>query len=121
MTKIKNMTLEQRKEYYRNKLKEWRIRNPEKNKEQRKKYKQSEKGKKAIQKYKINYKNNPLSYNKTKIRDETYRIYGKVPVGYERHHLNYDSPHNFILVPKIEHQNIHKLIKYESKQGGNNK
>ncbi|NCD06786.1 MAG: HNH endonuclease [Spirochaetia bacterium] len=85
--KIREMTLEQRREYYRNKTKEWRLRNPEKNKELRKKYKQSEKGKIANKKYEskrikkiINdpkkleasllyhrnyYRNNPTKYNRS--------------------------------------------------------
>jgi hypothetical protein len=39
------------KGYYKNKLKEWRLKNPERNKELRRKYKQSEKGKQANKKY----------------------------------------------------------------------
>ena len=43
-----------------------------------------------------------------KIRRLTQYYYGKVPKGYERHHINYDSPHNFILIPIKEHKILHK-------------
>lgn len=49
--KIREMTIEQKRKYQRDKLKEWRLKNPEKNKQQRKKYKLSDKGKIANAKY----------------------------------------------------------------------
>ena len=45
------MNPEQLREYYRKKTKEWRIKNPARNKILRKKYKESEKGKIANQRY----------------------------------------------------------------------
>ena len=48
---------------------------------------------------------------KQNIRIKTQRIYGEVPKGYERHHLNYDSPHNFILLPIKEHKILHHKLK----------
>ena len=63
------------------------------------------------------YIKRPEERKKQYIRYKTFKIYGKVPNGYERHHINYDSPHNFILIPIKEHLNFHKQL--NSKQGGN--
>lgn len=49
--KLKDMSKQERKEYNRKKIKEWREKNPKRNKELRKRYKQSEKGKEANRKY----------------------------------------------------------------------
>jgi uncharacterized protein YaaR (DUF327 family) len=58
-------------------------------------------------KYMKDYIKNPEEKKKQSIRAKTFRIYGKVPKGYHRHHLNYDSPHNFILIPFEEHKKLH--------------
>lgn len=49
----------------------------------------------------------PEAQRKNHIRARTFQIYGAPPKGYERHHLNYNSPHNFILVPRAEHRKLH--------------
>lgn len=49
------MSIEQLRNYNNKKIKEWRLKNPEKNKELRKKYKHSEKGKIANLRYFKNY------------------------------------------------------------------
>ena len=45
---------------------------------------------------------------KQRIRRMTKYYYGKTPKGYHRHHINYDSPHNFILIPIKKHGKIHR-------------
>ena len=47
--------------------------------------------------------------HKQNVRRMTYYYYGKVPKGYHRHHLDYDSPHNFILIPIKKHGEIHRI------------
>lgn len=69
--KIREMSKEQRNEYYKNKVKEWRLNNPKKNKELRRKYKQSEKGKIANARYskkyfREQYIKNPGSHKQSK-------------------------------------------------------
>ncbi len=49
--KIKDMTIEEKREYQRMKTKEWRLKNPKRNKISRHKYKKSDKGKSANGKY----------------------------------------------------------------------
>lgn len=49
--KIKDMTIEELRKYRRDRIKEWRIKNPEKNKIARIKYKKSNKGRAANNKY----------------------------------------------------------------------
>ena len=70
-----------------------------------------------LKKYMKDYSKRPEERAKKIIRMQSQRIYGKVPKGYERHHINYDSPHNFILIPIKVHKEIHKELK---KQNENN-
>jgi hypothetical protein len=65
--KIRDMPKKQRGEYYRKKIKEWRLKNPERNKELRKKYKQSSKGRLANLRYARKYEKTPEF--KEKMRD----------------------------------------------------
>lgn len=51
MKRFTDMDKEEKRDYYRMKTKEWRNKNPEKNKKLRKKYKKSEKGKIANRRY----------------------------------------------------------------------
>lgn len=74
--KIKEMSLEERREYQRNKQKEWRLKNPEKNKESREKYKKSDKGVIANNKYNRKY-NSKRDKNKRRIYGRDY--YAKYP------------------------------------------
>jgi len=60
--------------------------------------------------YQKKYSKKPSERAKKIIRMQSQRIYGKVPEGYERHHINYDSPHNFILIPLQEHKEIHEEL-----------
>ena len=57
------------------------------------------------------YLKNPDERIKQKVRLKSQRIYGKVPKGYERHHINYDSPHNFILISIKVHKRIHEELR----------
>ena len=72
---------------------------PFKNKEKRREY---------FNGYMREYSKKPSERIKQRVRLQTSRIYGKTPEGYERHHINYDSPHNFILIPIKKHREIHK-------------
>lgn len=74
-------------------------------------YKNKEDAKENHKEYMREYSKRDYEIVKRKIRRLTKYYYGKTPKGYERHHINYDSPHNFILVPIKEHVKIHKEIK----------
>ena len=77
-------------------------------------YKNKEDRRNHLREYMREYSKRPYEIAKRKIRRLTQYYYGKVPKGYERHHLNYDSPHNFILIPIKEHRKLHK--KWQNKQ-----
>jgi len=64
--------------------------------------------KKKFMEYMRDYSKRPTERAKKIIRMNSQRIYGKVPKGYERHHIDYDSPHNFILIPLKFHKKIHE-------------
>jgi len=74
--KIKDMNKEELNEYHRKKSKEWRLKNPIRNKELRKKYKKSEKGKKSNRKYERTYNQKPEVIIK---RREYSKKYSKKP------------------------------------------
>jgi len=61
--------------------------------------------------YQKTYSKKPSEKAKKVVRMQSQRIYGKVPEGYERHHINYDSPHNFILIPIKVHKEIHEELR----------
>ena len=67
--------------------------------------------KKSFKKYMKTYSKKPSVRVKKIIRMQSQRIYGKVPEGYERHHINYNSPHNFILIPRGFHKEIHEELR----------
>jgi len=56
----------------------------------------------------------PEEKKKHYIRTRTLKKYGKTPKGYQKHHLDYDSPDNFIVMPIHNHKLIHQLILAES-------
>lgn len=101
--------------------KEYRKRNKEKIRELKKRYRETHKqqikdydkkwkeknGKIYHAKYMIEYSKKPNEIIKKRIRRMSQYYYGKVSQGFERHHLDYDSPHNFILVSIKEHKEIH--------------
>jgi len=91
--------------------KKFRIRHPDKVREGDARRRKTEKRKEWTRKYSKERLKDPIEKLKHSIRSRTNKMYGNVPKGYERHHLNYDSPHNFILVPRLEHKKIHTLIK----------
>ncbi len=64
-----------------------------------------------IKNYKKNYCKRPKEIIKKRIRRMTQYYYGKVPRGYNRHHLDYDTPHSFILIPIKEHYKKHRKYK----------
>jgi hypothetical protein len=66
--KIREMSKEQRNEYCTKKIKEWRLKNPEKNKLQRKKYKQGENGKLANLRYSKNHVESTRNYFRERYR-----------------------------------------------------
>ena len=59
---------------------------------------------------------NPEVRKKHHIRSRTNKKYGKTPKGYEKHHLDYESPDDFIIIPIELHKLIHTHI-YTSKKG----
>lgn len=63
-----------------------------------------------LKEYMREYSKRPDVRTKKKIRLQTQRIYGKVPKGYERHHIDYDSPYHFILIPIKEHKKLHNKM-----------
>lgn len=104
------------KEYQR----EWKKRNPEKLKNYRENFKRRHphyfmiydrqngrtnlNNKEYHKKYMKDYVKKSHVKIKKNIRRMTQYYHGKVPKGFERHHLDYNSPNNFILVPKSEHK-----------------
>jgi len=74
-------------------------------------YNDRPKVKKNFKEYMKTYSKKPTERAKKRIRMQSQRIYGKVPEGYERHHINYDSPHNFILIPIGFHKEIHEELR----------
>ena len=80
-------------------------------KEKRRKDRQSGWYKKYHKKYMKNYSKKENVKIKSRVRLQTQRVYGKVPKGYERHHINYDGPHNFILIPIQKHKKLHLDLK----------
>ena len=62
------------------------------------------------------YVKRPCEVIKHRVRNQSQKIYGKVIKGYERHHTDYNSPHNFIVIPMKEHKEIHKLRKARGKE-----
>jgi len=72
-------------------------------------YKDKAKQRENHKKYMRKWSKTAIEKHKHNIRLQSQRIYGKVPKGYQRHHLNYDSPHNFILIPIREHIKIHRI------------
>ena len=83
----------------------------EKFKEYMKKYHERPEVKEKFKEYMKKYSKKPAERHKKIIRMQSQRIYGKVPKGYERHHINYDSPHNFILIPIGLHKRIHEKLR----------
>ena len=102
-----------RKKYETNHPEYLRLRNKTKMIKRRQSPKWKEYYKKYHSKYMKTYPTTESGRIKKRVRLQTQRIYGKVPKGYERHHLNYDCPHNFILVPIKEHRKIHNHIQAE--------
>lgn len=61
-----------------------------------------------MKEYKKSYIQRPEVRYKHRIRVRSNEKYGKTPVGYQKHHLSYDTPDNFIIVPIETHIQIHK-------------
>jgi hypothetical protein len=97
--KIREMSPEEKRAYYRLKLKQWRLKNPEKNKEQRIKYKKSEKGRIANRKYELVYHrkkmNNPTSHKQYKEYMNNYvKIYMKDEENHRKKLIRMRDNHN---------------------------
>ncbi len=76
-----------------------------------KEYRKRPEVKERFNKYMKKYSKKPSERAKKLIRMQSQRIYGKIPIGYERHHIDYDSPHNFILIPMKYHKKIHEKLR----------
>lgn len=83
---------------HRTKRKEW-------NREYRKKNK--EKIRKYHKKYMQEYRKSKIEKEKNKIRMKTYRMFGKTPKGYHRHHENYKNYEKVKLIPINKHYEVH--------------
>ena len=109
-----------RKEY----IKQWRAKNKDKIKEYEKRYKEKHPNKikqkedrrrkrteriKYMNEYSKKYVKSGEAKLKHEIRSRTNKKYGKTPKGYEKHHLDYNSPDNFVLKSISEHKSIHKI------------
>jgi len=119
------MKTEQQKKKNREYMKEYHERPEVKIKERRylKEYNKRPEVKEKFKEYMKKYSKKPAERHKKIIRMQSQRIYGKiirmqsqriygkVPKGYERHHINYDSPHNFILIPIGLHKRIHEKLR----------
>ena len=66
--------------------------------------------KKYNREYMKEYSKREYQLNKKRIRRMTHYYYGIVPSGYHRHHINYDSPHDFVLITTKEHGIINRKI-----------
>lgn len=66
--------------------------------------------KEKFKKYMRNYFKGLTQRKKNVVRMQSQRIYGKVEDGYERHHIDYDSPHNFVLMKIKSHKKIHEEL-----------
>lgn len=92
-------------------LEKERIRNRlrySKRSEQQRAWRQRPEIKAKFNEYMRAYAKDPEVIKKRKIRRMTMYYYGKVPKGYHRHHLDYDTPHNFILIKAEEHGLKHR-------------
>jgi len=104
--KIREMSKEQRNEYYKNKVKEWRLNNPKKNKELRRKYKQSEKGKIANARYskkyfREQYIKNPGSHKQSKEYIKNYL---------KEYNKNQENHRKYLIRQKDNHGLRNKLL-----------
>lgn len=104
-------------------MKEWRSKNRDKIRGYEQKYRENHlekiKEKEARRrkrperiKYMNNYSKQYVKLGEAKLKHQmrarTNKKYGKTPKGYEKHHLDYETPDNFILVSIKEHKLIHK-------------
>lgn len=95
----------------------YRRKHPDKIREKDKRRRARENRKLWTKNYNKKRLNNPLEKLRHNIRVRTRKIYGRVPSGYQRHHLDYLSPHNFILVTIVEHRQIHNQINCKEVRG----
>jgi len=107
-----------RKEY----MRKWRARNRNKIREYDRRYKEKNPDKikqkeirrrqkprriKYMNEYSKKYVKSGEAKLKHEIRSRTNKKYGNTPKGYEKHHLDYNNPNNFVLVPLEKHKLIH--------------
>lgn len=121
--KIKDMTLEEKREYHKGKSRLWRLNNPEKLKAGRKAYKSSEKGKTANSNYqRKNYaKHNKKYRNRRNIsareryKDKIHKQQSKEYINnYLKSYMLNQENHKKYLIRQKDYQIRNKLLKQQS-------
>ena len=108
------MNKEELNEYHRKKSKEWRLKNPIRNKELRKKYKKSEKGKKSNRKYERTYNQKPEVIIKRreyfKKYPEKFKQKKEYINNYIKKYFKNEDNHKKYLIRQKDYRNLRKKL-----------